>query len=283
MEGAASNPNAVSFEQAVTNLTSLIGRLFAETDLKPEHCRGMCFGLAGVARKEEEERMANALLSFLHNYDMQVPLRVTNDAEIALMAGLGQNSGIIAIAGTGAIVFGFTPERKRFRTGGWGHILGDKGSGYEIGLQTLQTVMQSFDGVKPPTSLRERVLEKHGFSSEDELRVYVYQPFVKKQHIAEHAELCINAAREGDEAAIRIITGAADDMADLTIAMRSKDDWFAHSQIAVTGSIFRYSELFMDVYRNRLKAVWTEPRIVLSEQTPAYGAAMIALEEIQHR
>jgi len=280
LEGDASNPTAVTFEQAVLNLTALIERLHSETELKLTDCKSMVFGLAGIARKDEEVRMTDAIRSYLHTLDLKIPVRVTNDAEIALMAGLEQSSGIIAIAGTGAIVFGFTPDRKRFRTGGWGHILGDKGSGYEIGLQTLQTVMQSYDGVKPPTLLKERVLAKHGFASEDELRVYVYQPFVKKQHIAEHAEICIAAAREGDEAAVAIISQAANDIADLTIAMRAKDEWFSDAPIAVTGSIFKYSELFMAIYRERLEAVWTHPRIVLSGQTPAYGAALLARREI---
>lgn len=61
------------------------------------------------------------------------------------MAATGQKHGIIVISGTGAIVYGITQQGERHRIGGWGHILGDPGSGYEIGLHTLQTVMKSYD------------------------------------------------------------------------------------------------------------------------------------------
>jgi len=282
IEGAASNPKAVTFEKAAANLTNLIDQFFEVTAFKPEDCRGMCFGIAGIATEEEAVSMTKQIANYIDaRYGLSLPISVRNDAEIALMAGLGQNSGMIAIAGTGAIVFGFTPDRKRFRAGGWGHILGDNGSGYDIGLRTLQAVMLAYDDVMPPTTLTELVLAKHGFASPEDLRVYIYQPFIKKQHIADYAELCIQAAEQGDSTAIAIVRNAAAELADLALALRSKDDWFKQSPIAVTGSIFKYSELFMDAFRERLQTKWNNPRVIRSEHAPAYGAAMLVISELE--
>lgn len=277
LEGGASNPNAVSFEVAVDHLTDLLTRVF-ESGLKPSSCRGICFGLSGVELEQEQTRMKQALEARLEQYDANIPFNITNDAEIALMAGLDQNCGIIVISGTGAIVYGFTPDRKRMRAGGWGHILGDKGSGYEIGLQTLQAVMRSYDGVEPPTELTQLILEKHGLPSPEQLRTYIYQPFITKQHIADHAELCIRAAEKGDEAARRIIMEAAADLASLTLAMIAKDEWFQQSPIAITGSIFKHSPLFVHTYKERLDADAKQTSIILTEQPPSYGAAKLALK-----
>ncbi len=45
--------------------------------------------------------------------------------------------GILTIGGTGAICLGKKGEVYEY-SGGWGHILGDAGSGYWIGLQALK-------------------------------------------------------------------------------------------------------------------------------------------------
>lgn len=281
IEGGASNPKAITFEVSVTNLTSLIKRVFTETELQPQSCLGLCMGLAGVANEQEMQRMADAIEQFLKSMGMEIPVLIRNDAEIALMAGLGQETGIIAIAGTGSISLGLTPDGGRYRAGGWGHILGDKGSGYEIGLQTLQAVMQSYDQVKPPTLLTQKVLEMHHFECPTDLRTYIYQDHIKKQHIAEHARLCIEASTAGDAEACRIITNAAEDMANLTLALGKQHPWLDSAPIAVTGSIFKYSKLFLDTYSNRIASERTTSNIIVSQRKPAHGAAMIISSYIQ--
>ena len=56
-----------------------------------------------------------------------------NDAFGALMSVRGKFSGNVLAAGTGTVALGVNPEGKVFRVGGWGHIIGDQGSGYDIG------------------------------------------------------------------------------------------------------------------------------------------------------
>jgi N-acetylglucosamine kinase-like BadF-type ATPase len=280
-KGGASNPKAVTLDKAQLHIIELLDQLYDKESLQPIHCQGICLGLAGIDTEQEKE----SILQLVRRYYIErgihhLPIRVTNDAEIALMAGLGNNQGIIAIAGTGAIVYGITPTGQNFRTGGWGHILGDKGSGYEIGLLTLQTVMSSFDGIRPPTQLTKLVMDLYGLSSPHELRSYIYQPHIQKKHIAESAELCIRAAELRDQAAQEIITNAATDLANLTAAIRTKDSWFANSPIAVTGSIFKHSSLYREAYKKHLESIWIQPTVVATEQTPAYGAALLAAREV---
>src|SRR3990172_4004332 len=56
---------------------------------------------------------------------------VVNDALVALVAGIGDAPGVVIICGTGSIAYGRSADRAA-RAGGWGHILGDEGSGYWI-------------------------------------------------------------------------------------------------------------------------------------------------------
>ncbi|MCR8843460.1 ATPase [Paenibacillus sp. SC116] len=284
-EGAATNPHAVTFAAAIDNLAQLLQELYFESGLIPSRCTGIGMGIAGVSTNEEQQLFLDALLQDerLRLWDFKrssLPILIRNDAEIALMAAITQETGTIVISGTGAIVLGITPNGERFRTGGWGHILGDKGSGYEIGLQTLQAVMLSHDGVLPPTLLTEHVLDKHQFDSPEQLRSYIYGPSIRKQHIAQYAELCIRAANQGDEAAQRIIKGAAADLAQLALAMRSKDIWLSQAPLAVTGSIFKHSDLYLDTFTQCLKGSNQAAMIVLAEKAPAWGAAMLVQKHL---
>ncbi|AJY75477.1 BadF/BadG/BcrA/BcrD ATPase family protein [Paenibacillus beijingensis] len=276
LRGGASNQTAVTFGTAMLQLSKLLD----EVPLDPLQCRGISLGLAGIYTEEEHNRVYGYLSDYFNSSGKRpVPLYVTGDAEIALAAGLGVNEGIIAIAGTGAIVYGFSPSGKRYRAGGWGHILGDKGSGYEIGLNTLQAVMLSFDGAEPPTALTEAVLTFSGIGSPAELRSIIYESHVTKRHIADYARLCIDAAAAGDAAAVRIIRGAAEDLVRLSAAVCGREEWFLRSRIAATGSIFTHSALFMDTFCEKMRELTPQISIVQSERKAAYGAALLALQK----
>lgn len=129
------------------------------------------------------------------------PVWVVSEGEIALMATLGHTHGVLCISGTGSIVYGFTLEGERYRAGGWGHLLGDEGSGYRIGQRALQVVMQSYDGVLPPTRLTPLLLKKLKLRDISELKTRVYQMDWGKTETASIARLAIEAAESGDKAA----------------------------------------------------------------------------------
>ncbi|KAA0228410.1 tetratricopeptide repeat protein, partial [bacterium] len=84
----------------------------------------------------------------------------TNDALVALVGGCGELNGVMVISGTGSIAYGFTPDGRSARAGGYGQWLGDEGSGFTIAHRGLIAVMRAADGREPPTAIRERVLSQ---------------------------------------------------------------------------------------------------------------------------
>lgn len=62
---------------------------------------------------------------------------------------------MISIAGTGAITYVCRPERFT-RVSGWGPLLGDEGSGYDLGRRALQTACRIFDGREAPDDVFAR-------------------------------------------------------------------------------------------------------------------------------
>lgn len=55
----------------------------------------------------------------------------------------GKLYGIVVISGTGMIAYGYGPNGESARAGGWGPLLGDCGSGYDIGFEVLKAVARS--------------------------------------------------------------------------------------------------------------------------------------------
>lgn len=246
LSGGPSNPQAIGFDDAVRELTQLLNQALSsirEDDggtgtPGPERSEelggldkrevlgecekldklgapgqrwelGLCLGMAGVDTHEDRERVTFAIRSYFEQTGVEAKLLVTNDAEIALMATLDRSFGVLAIAGTGSIVFGRTPDGDCYRVGGWGHLLGDEGSGYRIGLDTLHAVMRSYDGIDPPTAMTPMIEQAYGWERIVELRRYIYQPHIKKQDVAAFARYAIEAAAAGDPPARRLIERSA--------------------------------------------------------------------------
>ncbi len=68
---------------------------------------------------------------------------VVNDARLVLAAS-GLNEGIACIAGTGSIAVGVAAGREE-RSGGWGYLLGDEGSGYWVVREAVRELALRHD------------------------------------------------------------------------------------------------------------------------------------------
>ena len=120
----------------------------------------VCLGVAGVDR-QDDDRVVRAIMRRLGFRSQSL---VVNDALVALVAGVGDEPGVVLIAGTGSIAYGVNEDGYAARAGGWGYVLGDEGSGYWIGRQALIAVVREADGRGPRTRLTALVLEHFGLS-----------------------------------------------------------------------------------------------------------------------
>jgi N-acetylglucosamine kinase-like BadF-type ATPase len=261
-------------------LGKLLDLVFSVPETQGMTCAAVCLGLSGVDTEEERRRFREYMEAYRSERGLVFDIFINNDAQIALMATLRDDRGIIVISGTGSIAFGLTENRRRFRVGGWGNLLGDEGSGYDIGQRTLRTAMRSHDGIEPPTMLTGMIVEAYGFASITDLRTYIYQPHLKKHDIAKFAELCIRADESGDGAARRILEAAAKDLSDSAAALVRKDPWFEQCDLVTTGSIFNYSKRFGETFRDGLLERAPSVRIHPSAREPAYGAALLAWRQL---
>jgi len=60
---------------------------------------------------------------------------------------------MVVLSGTGSCVLGRTADGRMLRAGGGGHLLGDEGSGYAIGLAGLRAVCRAYEERGPATAM----------------------------------------------------------------------------------------------------------------------------------
>jgi N-acetylmuramic acid 6-phosphate etherase len=147
------------------------------------------------------------------------PIWVGNDLETALAAAdpdPAVAATVLIISGTGACCFGRNRAGRAVRVGGWGHVLGDQGSGYAIARAALQAVVETLDraGRWPP--LGARLLRALALNHPEELVDWSLQ--ADKQALAAVAPEVFAAAADGDRAARRLLREAAERLAEDALA-----------------------------------------------------------------
>ncbi|PZT53991.1 N-acetylglucosamine kinase [Paenibacillus silvae] len=287
--GRATNPHSVPPQEAMAELLRILDLLFSSRMELLSHCESICLGMSGIAEDQERQWIT----AHVHDYMMKKKkaagsttacvVWVVTEGEIALMAALGQQHGLLAISGTGSIVYGITPEGMVHRAGGWGHLLGDEGSGYRIGQRTLQAVMQSHDGILPPTALTSLIQQELHVKHVTDLKQLVYQPGWTKSSTASMARLAIEAASAGDEAARTLLMNEARQLANTALALIRQCVSFYTAPMALSGSIFRYSSLFRDTFVQQLNDIYDSQQVVCLEDAPApaVGAAQLARQKFR--
>ena len=127
---------------------------------------GVAVCMAGARTERDRARIRAAAAKIWPG----VPCVPANDLEPALMAaGPLTIPRVLIVSGTGSCCYGKTPQGKTARVGGWGHLLGDRGSGYAIALKALQRTVDAFDQNEVWPPFGERVLRNLQLNEPDEL------------------------------------------------------------------------------------------------------------------
>jgi N-acetylglucosamine kinase len=238
--------------------------------------RRACLGMAGLDRDEDLQiirQMAEPLLP-------GVPVEIVHDADIALAAATGgRRVGVVVIAGTGSIAVGYDAAGRRARVGGWGHLLGDEGSGYDLARRALSAATHAADGRGPATGLIDRLVSAAGAASLEDLANRIYLDDWTVGQVAALAPAVLAAAEAGDAAASDIVRGAAQELASAARAvifnLGMESETF---HVVLSGGLFTGSPGFARLVEQAVKAGAPRASIITSQREPAYGAALMALQ-----
>lgn len=231
-------------------------------------CTALCIGAAGVSNPRVRELTARVM-------DAVCPWQLTGDHRIALHGALSGQPGIALIAGTGSICCGKNSAGAFVRTGGWGHLIDDGGSGYALGRDVLAAVVRRWDGRGEETLLSRLVLEHLKINTPQELVAYVYGG--DKSRVAALAPLAEQAAGAGDRIALAVCEKNGGELGELVLAAARRLD-MRQGDVALLGGLLTRSVRLREVLISYLDVRAPGLRCVEPRQDAAAGAAMLALE-----
>ncbi|WP_320784057.1 N-acetylglucosamine kinase [Streptomyces sp. CRN 30] len=194
------------------------------------------------------------------------------DAVTAYTGALGTRAGAVIAAGTGLIAIG-TDLESWHRADGWGHLLGDCGSGAWIGRAGLEAALRAHDG-RPGGSAPLLACAEKTFGPVDELPGRLYPRTDRPAVLASFAPQVAVCAGH-DPVAADILRAAARHMADSAAAVCPASD---EPLIAFTGGVFRMGEPLLVPLETELKERLPHARRVPAEGDPLHGAVRIATE-----
>jgi N-acetylglucosamine kinase-like BadF-type ATPase len=144
-----------------------------------------------------------------------VPQRVLNDVDAAHTGAFAGGPGILILAGTGSMAWARDQAGASHRTGGWGEVIGDEGSGYWVGKRVLSAVSKAIDGRAAATGLVAATFTLLGLEPGDEvnqLEGWPSQLAEPRTQIASLARVALDLAGQGDMTARAIVDAAADEL-----------------------------------------------------------------------
>ncbi|MER6417825.1 BadF/BadG/BcrA/BcrD ATPase family protein [Streptomyces sp. NPDC001137] len=192
------------------------------------------------------------------------------DAVTAYVGALGPRPGAVVAAGTGLIAIGTDLTCWR-RADGWGHLLGDCGSGAWIGRAGLEAALRAYDGRPGGSSgLLARAEEMFGPMPGLPGRLYPRQD--RPAVLASFAPQVVGCA-EDDPVAAGILRAAARHMAESAAAVcPSAGD----SQVAVTGGLFKMGDPLLVPLAEELSRRLPHAPLVPAAGDPLAGSVRIA-------
>ncbi|CAI7974288.1 glucosamine kinase [Frankia sp. Hr75.2] len=200
---------------------------------------------------------------------------VLNDVVAAWASGTLGRPGVAVISGTGSNTLGVAADGRTWRCGGWGHLLGDEGSGYWIGLHGMRAAVEFRDGRAPWSALVPRLLAFYHLDLVESVDDLVYGSLDKAGIAAFAVEVAATAAA-GDAVAHRILTDAGRLLADQVRTVIDRLGLTGEFPVSLVGGTFNSGPPFLDAFTARVTTASPGARLVRPRMSPAAGAVLLA-------
>ena len=269
----ASNPLRVGVETALKNIFSGIDQACDAANRSRGDIVSAQIGLAGVRREDLRYLIKNRV----HELIRIRKINVTTDAEVALYAATEGNEGLVVIAGTGSVCMGRNSKKEIASAGGWGPLAGDEGGGAGISRRALQAIAKSSDGRGKPTKLCDYAVDYFRAGILEDLSVAIYAPQIDNARIAGFAKFVVEAANDGDEVAIELLTEAGTELGAAAIAVIEKLKMQRRKfPIGKVGGIFNAKDLIVKPLMEKVNEIAPKAFMSETQKTPGLAAALMA-------
>ena len=159
------------------------------------------------------------------------------------------------------------------RAGGYGHLIDDKGSAYDISIRILEAVVRAEDGRGENTVFRELVFERLGIKDIRELIGYIYSKDTNKGDIAALAPLLSEGIKRGDSVAVAIEDAVVEELNSLIFAVKKRLDY--GPEVALWGSVLQKNDHIREKLEKRAGL-----KMFFPQEDASVGALRLAMKEV---
>ena len=231
----------------------------------PAECLCIYLGIAGIEVSNNIEKVDTLLKE-----KFRCKVQGFHDSELAHAAILKGEDGIITISGTGSVSYGLY-KGKSNRAGGWGHILGDDGSGYNIALEAFKRMTIEEDSGFVRSELTQAIMSKLNSNNINDIKGFIYS--ASKGEIAAYARIVGELAKASEVNSVNILKQAGKDLAAMTERLHKKLGINESVNIVVSGSILRKVGIVCEEFKSCLKRDLDSIKIMPTEDVPATKGA----------
>lgn len=273
--GGPSNFIMIGTQVVSETILSLINQCTESLKIRHEDIEAVVLGTTGAGRRADAELLEKDFLAHCEKQNIRIKdFHVISDALAALEGAFSGKPGSILIAGTGSIMFGKDPQGVIHRVGGFGRFIGDEGSGYSLGRKGLTAVAKAFDGRGDQTKLSDKLRDKFGIKSLDDLITLIYK---NNFDIASFAKVVIDTADEGDLVARYIII---EEIEALALHIQTMFEKFnVHKmRLAFIGSLITNRNIYSNALYDKMYTDFPQIKVIEPELNPAQGALIVGME-----
>jgi len=235
---------------------------------------GLVIGMAGARTDADKARIRH----IAGGVWPELPCYATNDLETALAAAGSipkDQVRVLILCGTGSCSFGLRPDGRMQRFGGWGHLLGDRGSGYDIGARALKAVAYEADLKGEFPALGREILRNLQLNSSEDLIDWAKS--ADKTEIAGLAVCVFKMAEKKDRVASKILSDVAGVLAnDGVMCARLLSKKRSNAEFVLTGGIFQKQQEFVKKVRVCLRVSYPKAKVQVLERESVWGAIELA-------
>ena len=254
------------------------------------HPTSLAIGMAGARTAADHARLRRAAAQVWPG----VPCYASSDLETGLMAAEDvrparhrsavhdphrELARVLILSGTGSCCFGRAADGRTVRVGGWGHILGDKASGYEIGLHGVKAVLNAYDWSGQWPELGQRILRALALNQPEDLVGWAQA--AAKSDVAALAVEVFGAWGERDRIAAATLADAARTLArDAAACARRVAKPGAPVQFVLAGSVLLKQPRFAARVGRELGSLWPEAILSPLKRESVWGAVELARQNL---
>jgi glucosamine kinase len=181
-------------------------------------------------------------------------------------------------------------DARAWRAGGWGHVLGDEGSGYWLGVQSIKAALRDREASGPATGLSDAALAFFEQPTVEAVAQCVYSKPLSKGEIAAFAVETARLARQGDAVAGELYERGAQKLgeqikaviAQTGLGLVSKDDRSGTFPVGLIGSAFKAGAVFVEPLTHAVHELAPGASVRAVEMAPVGGSLLLAARMCGH-